>query len=174
MYKASYNDYELIYLISEGSEQALDLLYHKYYIYICKRVKTFKIPNYKKEDLVQEGVNTLFDCIRSFNPQKYKKTFYNYFTFVLERKLYRVINNSTYYSNNVILTESVVKDEPINYNTYIITKYRDLLTKDLDKEIFDKCLVEGLSIGAFAKSKGVEYKKIYYRAKCICERLKKY
>ena len=173
MYNASYNDYELIYLVSEGSEQALDLLYHKYYIYINKVVSGYRIPRYKKDDLVQEGVNVFFSCVKNYNPYKYNKTFYNYFKFALERQLYKVVNNSTYYSTKLILTDNNFKDET-DCQSILIRSYREMLENDLDKEIFDKCLVEGLSLATFAKIKGIDYKKVYYRAKCICEQLKKY
>ena len=59
MYYTNYNDYELLYLISEGSELALDLLYKKYYIYINKVVGKINVPKYTKEDLVQEGIKIL-------------------------------------------------------------------------------------------------------------------
>lgn len=173
MYNASYNDYELIYLIQEGSEQALNLLYHKYYIYINKIAKNYKIPKYKKEDLVQEGVCAFFETVKKYNPDKYNKTFYNYFKLVLERKFARIINNSTYYNSNIILCDLALESE-VNNNSWIINRYRDILTDELDKEIFDKCLMNGMSLGALAKNKGCAYKKLYYRAKCICEQLKKY
>ena len=172
MYQAGCNDYELLYLISEGSELALNLLYHKYYIYINKMVTKVNIPRYKREDLVQEGVGILFACIKNFNPEKYNKTFYSYFKCSLERRIYSVINKSTYYSN-LVLSDVAVKDET-NVHSDKIRIYRSLLNDELDLEIFDKCLLEGLSLGAFAKMKGTTYKKIYYKAKCICERLKKY
>ena len=88
MYNASLNDYELIYLVQEGSEIALDLLYHKYYIYINKMVGKYNIPKYKKEDLVQEGLDALFVSIKNFNPNKYDKTFFNYFKLVLLYNFY--------------------------------------------------------------------------------------
>jgi hypothetical protein len=173
MYNASYNDYELFYLIQEGSEQALNLLYYKYYIYINKIVSKYKIPKYKKEDLVQEGVYTFFETIKKYNPSKYNKTFFNYFKLVLERRFTRIINNSTYYSSNIILSDVILEPE-VNGSSWIVNRYRESLNNELDKEIFDKCLINGMSLGALAKNKGCAYKKLYYRAKCICEQLKKY
>lgn len=173
MYYANYNDYELIYLISEGSEQALNLLYHKYYIYINKIVGKVNVPKYKREDLVQEGVNVLFASIKNFNPDKYNKTFFNYFKFALERKIYKLINTSTYYNSNLILTDNSFKDDTSSHSN-LITIYRSLLKDELELEIFDNCLLDGLSLGAFAKKKGLTYKRVYYKMKCICERLKRY
>ena len=86
MYYANYNDYELLYLISEGSEQALNLLYKKYYIYINKIVSKLNIAKYKKEDMVQEGVVVFFKSIKKYNPEKYNKTFYSYFKLILEKQ----------------------------------------------------------------------------------------
>ena len=36
----NYNDYELIYLINDGSEKALKVLFEKYSIYIKKMIQS--------------------------------------------------------------------------------------------------------------------------------------
>ena len=172
MYNASLNDYELIYLVQEGSEIALDLLYHKYYIYINKMVGKYNIPKYKKEDLVQEGLDALFVSIKNFNPNKYDKTFYNYFKLVFERKVNRSLHSS-YFSNSVVLTD-VILDSVEYKSSYIIKHYRSVLKDELDIEIFEKCFLEGMSFKDLSRKTGYSYKRIYYRAKSLCEELKKY
>lgn len=173
MYYANCNDYELLYLIREGSEQALNLLYQKYYIYINKIVRSVNIPKYKKEDLIQEGVDVLFASIKNFNPDKFNKTFFNYFKFSLERRIYRLLSHSTYYDSNIVLSDFVAKDD-YNIHSDKIMIYRSLLEDEIEIEIFEECLLEGLSLVAYAKKKGIPYKKIYYKSKCLCERLKRY
>ena len=173
MYNARCNDYELLYLINEGSEPALNLMYHKYYIYINKIVGQVKIPRYKREDLVQEGVDVFFASIKNYNPDKYNKTFFNYFKINLERKIYKSLNQSTYYNPNFILEENEFVDER-SAPSKIITKYRSLLKDEIDVELFENCMLNDMPITVLAVIIGVEYKQLYYKYKCLCERLKKY
>lgn len=68
------NDYELIYLIKEDDEQALNTMFKKYEPLI-KRIanhylKTFKDFNIDFEDLVQEGRIGLYRAIKSFKAEK--------------------------------------------------------------------------------------------------------
>ena len=51
-----YNDYELLYLISEHDENALDIMYHKYMPLIKARIAAFRIKRYNQEDFFQEGL----------------------------------------------------------------------------------------------------------------------
>ena len=69
MYFAGYNDYELIYLVNEGSERALNVLYQKYYIYIYKVAAKYIPRGDKKNDLIQEGLMLLNQSIKRFNPR---------------------------------------------------------------------------------------------------------
>jgi hypothetical protein len=173
MYYASYNDYELIYLISEGSEIALNLLYKKYYIYINKIVSKFSIPSHKREDMIQEGVDIFFRSIKNFNPDKYSYTFFNYFKISLERRIYRILKRTTYYDSNLVFSEV----DFVDYNSGRKGKvdiYKSLLLDEEEKEIFEECFIKGVSLGDLAKAKNLTYKKIYYKAICLRERLKKY
>ena len=86
MYYVDYNDNELLYLVSEGSEQAFNLLCHKYIIYINKVIGKIKLPLYKKEDLTQECTITLVDCISRYNPDFNKSFFNEYFIEAIQKK----------------------------------------------------------------------------------------
>lgn len=173
MYYVNYNDYELLYLVSEGSEQAFNLLCHKYNIYINKVVGKINIPMYTKDDLVQECLIKLVDCINRYNPD-YNKSFFSYFSFIMHQAIYRLIKTS-YYQSSISIEDGILFDLSPREST-MISIYRKMLDKhdDIDLMIFDECLVEGLSISRFAKKHNLEYSKIYYRYKCIREELKKY
>jgi hypothetical protein len=173
MYYASYNDYELLYLISEGSEAALNLLYHKYYIYINKIVNKFGLPRYKREDMIQEGVDVFLSSIKNYNPDRYTYPFFNYFKLCLERKIYKILNRSTYYDSNLVFSDvDFIDKDSGRYNKIQI--YRSLLLDDDEREIFEECFLKGISLGKLAEAKELTYKKLYYKAFCLRERLKKY
>lgn len=174
MYYVDYNDNELLYLVSEGSERALDLLCHKYNIYINKVIGKIKLPLYKKEDLVQECIITLIKCISRYNPD-YNKSFFSYFNFIMYRKIYKLLNTS-YYHSYPLLEDDCLPDNHGSCNSNIIGMYRRLLINhdEIDLLIFDECFVEGFSLTAFAKKYNLDYGKVYYKYKCIREELKKY
>ena len=174
MYYVDYNDNELLYLVSEGSERALDLLCHKYIIYINKVIGKIIMPMYKKEDLIQECTIILIQCIEKYNSD-FNNSFFSYFSFILYRNIYKLIKSS-YYSSTLFLEDNSLYDDKSSYNSNIIFMYRKLLSKhdEIDLKIFDECFVEGFSILGFAKKYNLEYAKVYYKYKCIREELKKY
>ena len=51
MYK--YNDYELLYLIYEMDDTALDIMFRKYISLIKARIKAFRIKPSNREDFLQ-------------------------------------------------------------------------------------------------------------------------
>ena len=65
----NYNDYELLYLIREGSEFALNYLFKKYDVLIYKIATSFYPKGDKFEDLLQEGRMVLYNSINKL----YKK-----------------------------------------------------------------------------------------------------
>ena len=86
MYK--YNDYELLYLIQEMDDEALDIMLKKYIPLIKARIKAFRIKKSSQEDFLQEGLLVLNKAIQRFNPDS-KKTFTRYFDMILQRQFIR-------------------------------------------------------------------------------------
>jgi DNA-directed RNA polymerase specialized sigma subunit len=56
-----YNDYELLYLIRENCEVALDIMFSKYVPLIKSRIRSFHIKEWNKEDFFQEGLISLIN-----------------------------------------------------------------------------------------------------------------
>lgn len=107
-----YNDYELLYLISEFDEEAETILFNKYMNLIRSRIKGFKIVSRYKEDYMQEGLFMLVVAIRTYN-QDFKKTFNKYFDLILQRRFIHLLMREKNYFNNVsYVDESQILSHP--------------------------------------------------------------
>ena len=88
-----YNDYELIYLIKEGNESALNFFFEKYEKYIIKVVESYiHYDEGLKEDYIQEGRIILYECIYRYDEDS-NVSFFSYFTIILKRKLLKLIQS---------------------------------------------------------------------------------
>ena len=102
--KYKYNDYELLYLISEGSEEAEKILYDKYSFLIYKRIYAFRIQKRYRDDFYQEGLMCLNSAINSYN-DLYNKTFNKFFDLILQRRFFNLIKKDYDYFYCVTLFE---------------------------------------------------------------------
>ncbi|MCM1260225.1 MAG: sigma-70 family RNA polymerase sigma factor [Prevotella sp.] len=86
-YKAllTYNDNELLYLVKENSEEAIEILVEKYRFCIWNKIRDMNITIEAREDFLQEGLILLHKAIWSFVEEK-NVTFYSYFHLLLTRK----------------------------------------------------------------------------------------
>jgi len=99
-----YNDLELLYLISEGDEEAKETLIEKYIPLINKRIKAFNIKYQNQDDFRQEGMMVLLQAINSYDESK-NKSFTNYFDMILQMRFGRILKNEYNYFYNVSLVE---------------------------------------------------------------------
>ena len=163
-----YNDYELLYLINEGSEEAFEILFDKYTYLINKRVKSFKIQDRYKDDFKQEGYMSLLVAINSFNQQLYKKSFNKYFDLILQRTFVRLLKKDQKYFYETTLVEDYTL---INYNleednSYIYEELEEFKnnirnSKAKDDKKVKILLDKGLKPKEISSMLGLEIKKVY-------------
>jgi len=97
-----YNDYELLYLIYENDDTALDIMFQKYTPLIKARIRGFRIKPWNYEDFLQEGLLVLNKAIQTFNPET-KKTFNKYFDLILQRKFIQILRKESHHFYDVDL-----------------------------------------------------------------------
>jgi len=124
-----YNDYEIINLIREGNNEALELMFDKYSRLISKKIYKFNL--YKDyDDMFQEGMMILYKSIKAFN-EIYKKSFTRYFELNLERKymtiLTKRIRRMEIFKNNELFIYET--NNNLNQNSV----YYELLKKEIAK-----------------------------------------
>ena len=87
------NDEQLIQLIKEGDQDALDFLMNKYKDVVRKKAKTLFLIGGEKEDLIQEGMIGLYKAIRDFESAR-DNSFYTFADLCISRQIYNAINAS--------------------------------------------------------------------------------
>ena len=97
-----YNDFELLYMISEDSHEALEIMFEKYKPLIYRRIKSFNIRKGYIEDFYQEGMIALYDAIKKYNSNS-NITFTNFFDLILQRRIMTALRkNKNYFETNYI------------------------------------------------------------------------
>ena len=124
-----YNDYEIISLIREGNNDAIELMFDKYSKLISKKIYKFNLY-YDYDDMFQEGQMILHKSISKFS-DKFNKTFTRYFEQNLERKYITIINKrkrrtEIFSGNKQYIYES-------NHNVFENSVYYDILIKEIGK-----------------------------------------
>lgn len=156
-----YDDYELLYLISESNEKALEALIKKYQPLIIKTIDKLNFDRRFFEDYIQEGNLILLNAIRTYK-DSYGKSFCKYFELILLRELCRIINQDRK-KNSYLLVEdfpntvkSSIKEEPFLYNLPAIE-----LKTDIEKTVFQKYFLEGYNISYLEGKYHLKPKQIY-------------
>ena len=151
-----YNDYELLYLINSGSDEALEIMLKKYENLIYSMIHKFHVFNNNFDDIVQEAKMSLLKSIRRFSEYG-NKTFTRFFELVLERKLIDLyhleikqknLDNDLIYfnSNNNYFVENKLDDliirEKIVEQFYELSAFERMV---YEQKFLNKCKVKDIS-----------------------------
>lgn len=166
-----HNDYEIINLIREGNNEALELMFDKYSRLISKKIYKFNL--YKEyDDMFQEGMMILYKSIKAFD-DGYSKSFTKYFELNLNRKyitiLTKKIRRREIFKNNELFIYET--NNNLNQNSV----YYDLLKKEIAKVltntehlVYTLRELNNYSITYISEKHGMSDKEIYnslHRAK---------
>ena len=108
-----YDDYELLYLISEENEDAKDIFYEKYKPLVEIKAKKYYNQNgyngYELNDLIQEGMIGLANAINDYSEDKNVK-FSTFANICIDRQLLSFIRNTSR-NKHLVLNSSISIDE---------------------------------------------------------------
>ena len=109
------NDYEVLYMISEGDEVAYNMMYDKYHPLVShlalKYYDGYKYLGIEYDDLYQEGFVGLAHAISEFE-EKNNCLFYTYVTVCIKREMIRLIKKSLRLKH-MILNNAISLDQPV-------------------------------------------------------------
>ena len=91
----SLNDYELIYMIRDYDEFALDLLFAKYNGWIFKKINEFNIKGMDRDDFFMEAQMCLFEAVRKYK-EEFNVCFFNFFNIIITRRFIKLRNELSY------------------------------------------------------------------------------
>ena len=159
-----HNDYEILYQINEGNQEALYLMFEKYNNLIAKKIFQFNLQ-YEFDDMMQEGKMVLLKSIKQFE-DKHQKSFTKYFEMNLTRTFISIVTkrrrrNEIFYSNELFIYEH-------NHDTVQRSVYYEIYMNEIKKVLTDfEYLVYTLrelknySIGYISDKSGTTKKQIY-------------
>ncbi|AIO18065.1 RNA polymerase sigma-H factor [Candidatus Izimaplasma bacterium HR1] len=124
-----HNDFEVLYQIREGNNEALQLMFEKYNSLISKKIYKFNLA-YEYDDIYQEGLMMLHKSIITYNEDR-GKTFTRYFEMNLERKLMTIVTKKRRRSEIFSSNELYIYEQ--NHNTGANSQYFELYKKEIEK-----------------------------------------
>ena len=152
------NDHELLYLIRQHNDAAMEEMLTKYEPLILKMISKYQFPFAQREDYLQEGRLTLLKAIENYQ-EEYKKTFTKYFELLLTNRfnsLYREYQKS----KNQVLLEDVdtVASTETKEETVTIDQSK---FSPFEQQLYQYCYLEKHTIEEATVYFGVERKSIY-------------
>lgn len=173
MYR-DYNDNELLYLIGESNESALDIMYDKYKPIVEIKAKKYRLLGKKVgleyNDLIQEGMLGLSDAIKSYKDNKDTK-FSSFANVCIERQILSILSYSSRkkhsFLNDSYSLDDSIDDEGRTLLDFLFSDNLDpsvaIEKEETKEELFDKIYKE---LSNFEKSVldlkmvGLDYKEI--------------
>ncbi|WP_010095797.1 RNA polymerase sporulation sigma factor SigH [Ornithinibacillus scapharcae] len=105
------DDDEILELIQQGDNQALDYLIHKYKNFVRAKARTYFLIGADKEDIIQEGMIGLYKAIRDYNETK-MTSFKAFAELCITRQIITAIKTATR-QKHIPLNSYVSLDKPI-------------------------------------------------------------
>ena len=187
---SEYNDYELVAMAREGSEDAINIIYQKYKPLIINKSKdAIYIANHhglEISDIMQEGYIALEEAIQNFSEND-NASFYTFAMLCIDRNIINFVRKNTI-SRNRLLNDASPIDDYIERNMIdesnlefsfiyrdteekIIDKIRKNLT-DFEGKVFDY-KIDGYSFEEIANTLNKDLKSIYNTFHRIKSKIKK-
>lgn len=186
-----YNDYELIYMIKESSEEALKIIIDKYDPIIKNMAfsyaKKYSMFNFDVDDLIQEGRIALYNSISKFDENK-NILFYSFLLICVKRAMNNVVRKA-FRKQDLLIDDYVENDnydmnipDKTNYQPFNILEdiemdkhiiYFKNSLSDLESAIFELRL-NNFKYAEIAKLLDIKVKKVDNEMMKIKIKLKKY
>lgn len=108
---ADYTDEEILELVREKNDAALDFLMNKYKILVERKAKSYFLMGASKDDIIQEGMIGLFKAVRDYRSDK-EASFYSFADLCITRQIISAVKASTR-QKHMPLNLYVSLDKPI-------------------------------------------------------------
>lgn len=154
-----YNDNELLYLISEKDDVALEIMMTKYDPLIKSMLARYKIKSKNFEDFHQECLMVLYNCLNKYREDR-KMSFNSYLEMSLNYCIQNILKKEKTYFYDVVLMETqdidyaipLKEEESIDYSFEKLSPY--------EKKVLEY-LSEGYTISSISLQLNKESRSIY-------------
>ena len=155
-----YNDNELIYLIRNGDEDALNIMITKYEPLIKSKIRKFNFDVSFYDDYLQEGRLVLVKAIERYNTES-PKTFNRYFDLILQNRFISLYRAHKHDAEVIMYDMLDVLDyqDPVDSET--LEKIEAAPLSDIEKKIIDMRVVKEMSVKAISETMKMSQKQVY-------------
>lgn len=171
----NYNDFEIIDLINQGNEEALELMFEKYKYLVAKKISSFNLTD-EFDDCFQEGMIVLYKSVRKFN-DTHNKSFTRYFENNLEHHFISIIRSRRRHIKFMIEKLPKLVDYEVEERESEIYTQQDIegalaLLSDFEKKVFQARFIENKDIKTTATETEAPVKKVYNAVDRIRQKIK--
>jgi RNA polymerase sporulation-specific sigma factor len=171
----NYNDFEIIDLINQGNEEALELMFEKYKYLVAKKISHFNLTD-EFDDCFQEGMIVLYKSVRKFN-DSHNKSFTRYFETNLEHHFISIVRSRRRRIRFMTeklprLVEYEVEEKEREIYTPAEIESALALLSEFERAVFQARFIEGKDVNETALQTGSTVKKVYNAADRIRKKIK--
>lgn len=156
----NYNDNELLYLIREGNEEALEIMFKKYEHLILTKIKKFKFNGLYKEDYLQEGRLMLHKAIRLYDTSSLK-TFNKYFDLILTHRFISISRKNEKEKNTYAMAEVNPVEKNVFERKFENIDFSKIKLSPLEREILKLRFFQNSKISVICQKLNVNEKTVY-------------
>ncbi|MDD3842458.1 MAG: sigma-70 family RNA polymerase sigma factor [Candidatus Izemoplasmatales bacterium] len=170
-----YNDFEIIDLIKQGNEEALELMFDKYKYLVAKKIAKFNLSD-EFDDCFQEGMIVLYKSVLKYDDDR-KKSFMRFFETNLEHHFISIIRTRQRYFKFVREKFPVLIDyhvEEVESNQYTETDIKQAIDhlSQLELVVFVAKFINDKPVDLIAREQNVPIKKVYNAIDRIRQKIK--
>ena len=157
----NYNDYELLYMASDDSGEAIDILLKKYQYLVLRIIKDFNVEQSKREDFLQEGLLMINKAIKTYKINS-KMTFTKYVEMLVNHRFIDMLRKKQ--------NEKIMPLEDFEY-VYVVNETPKMLSESsiydynglskFEQKIYNLRFLEGKTYKEISEMLGVNVKQIY-------------
>ncbi len=165
------NDNELIYLIREGNEEALEIMFLKYEPLIKSKIIKFKFDIKNFDDYLQEGRICLNKAIRLYNADS-PKTFNKFFDLIITNRFRSILRKNKIDMDYEFIDENKLIDkQPIRNDKLEEIDFSYLKLSSLEKRIYELRFLRNYNVKDICQLLKVEEKTVYNTIQRIKKKL---
>lgn len=173
----NYNDFEIIDLIKQGNEEALELMFAKYRYLVAKKISHFNLTD-QFDDCFQEGMIVLYKSVQKFDDGR-NKSFTRYFETNLEHHFISILRARRRQIRFQVeklprLVEYEVAETERDYYTQEDIRAALDRLSDFEKIVFRARFLEEKEMSDIAREQDVPVKKVYNAVDRIRKKVKMY
>jgi RNA polymerase sporulation-specific sigma factor len=160
----AFNDYEILELIKQGSEEALELMVEKYRFLIAKKIASHHLQD-EFDDCFQESVILLYKSVMRFE-DRFNKTFTKYFEHNLENLMITLLRKRIRYRKFLSdKAQFLIREDERGADAYNDTKREvaKMLTRlsPLERRVFAERFEKQATIRETALRLGIAEKQVH-------------